>query len=119
MKEIAQQTSPRISSASFSIKTLANEVIHLATNLKLGLGRPLQRFESVQLALRVNELPGVALSNKSAIGTTAPALITRSRMRGLSPAIFPKPQITYSMTSICGDFNKATKPSKVPFPINT
>lgn len=100
MYENAQQMSPIISSESFSISTLARDGMHLATFFKSGEGLPLHKFESVQLAFLMKVLPGYALSKNSAIGTTAPALITRSRMRGPSPAMLPNPQMTYSITSM-------------------
>ena len=76
--DIAQQTSIKISSTSFSIRTLARDGIALCTFMKLGAGLPLQRFDNVQLAFLTNDEPGYALSRISAIGLIAPALMTIS-----------------------------------------
>lgn len=68
--------------------------MHLETFLKSGERLPLHKFESVQLAFIIKILPGYALSKNLVIGSTAPALIMSSRMRGPSPAILPNPQMT-------------------------
>lgn len=74
--EIAQQTSTKISSKSFSIRTLANDGTALLTLSKFGAGLPLHKFERVQLAFLTNDDPGFAWSRMAAIGSTAPAKIT-------------------------------------------
>ena len=74
----------------------------LVTLLKGGEGLPLQKFERVQDAFLTKEVPGSDLSKIFAIGSTAPALMTKSLILGLSPAMLPSPQIAYSITSICG-----------------
>lgn len=117
--DIAQHTSIRISSTSFSIRTFASEGIALLTFSKLGAGLPLHKFERVQLAFLTNDDPGCALSKISAIGFMAPALITRSLTLKLSPAIFPNPQMACSTTSIWGEFRRSTKTLIVPFSIKT
>lgn len=105
MYDIAQQMSPIISSWSFWIKTRAREGKHRFTFWMSGAGRPLQKFDKVQLAFLVNDWPVWTWSSRSAIGSTAPAAITISRILGPSPAIFPMPQIACSITSIWGDFS--------------
>lgn len=117
--DIAQQTSIKISSISFSFRTLARDGIALYILWKSGVGLPLQKFESVQLAFLTKLLPGYALSKIFAIGLIAPAYITISLTFGLSPAIFPRPHIAYSMTSIWLEFNNSTNTLTVPFSNNT
>jgi hypothetical protein len=56
--DIAQHTSIRMSSTSFSIRILERVGIALATLLKGGQGLPLQRFERVQLAFLTKDEPG-------------------------------------------------------------
>jgi len=61
----------------------------------------LQRFESVQIELRTNEEFAFAMSIKSQILGRTFWSSNASRKRTLSPAIFPRHQIVYSLTSIC------------------
>ena len=82
------------------MRTLANESMALTTLSKAGAGRPLQRLARVQLAFLTKDDPGCALSNMSAIGLIAPCSITMSLILWLSPAIFPRPQMAYSTTSM-------------------
>ena len=77
-QDIAQQTSTKISSTSFSMRTFDRDVIALSTLLNEGDGLPLQRLLSVQLAFLTKEEPGWALSRISAIGLIAPSCITIS-----------------------------------------
>jgi hypothetical protein len=73
---MAQHTSIKISSTSFSMRTLARDDTALWTRLKFGAGLPLHRFDKVQLAFLTNDDPGWALSKIFEIGAIAPALIT-------------------------------------------
>ena len=107
-----------MSSTSFSMRTLANEPMALATLVKSGAGRPLQRFERVQDAFLTNEDPGCALSRIEAIGSIAPSAITRSLILELSPAMFPSPQMACSITSTCGDLSSSTRALMVPLSIS-
>mgnify|MGYP001564489405 CR=1 FL=1 len=97
--DIAQQTSTKISSWSFSIRTFANDGIALFTLLNSGGGLPLQKLDNAQEAFLTREVPGYALSNTRAIGSTALVAITISLILWFSPAIFPIPQIACSITS--------------------
>jgi len=56
--DIAQQTSIRMSSTSFSMSTLDSEGIALLTLEKSGAGLPLQKLERVQLAFLTKLDPG-------------------------------------------------------------
>jgi hypothetical protein len=85
----------------------------------LGAGLPLQQLDNVQLAFLTNVLPGYALSSNFAIGSTAPAAITKSRIFGQSPAMFPRPQITYSTISMWGELSSCTNASINPLEIKT
>jgi hypothetical protein len=69
---IAQQTSVKISSISFSISTFVRLAMQLFTFSKSGAGLPLHKFESVQLAFLTKLLLAGILSSKLAIGNTAP-----------------------------------------------
>lgn len=114
--EKAQQISPIISSSLFSIRTLAREGMHLSIYLKSAAGRPLQKFDKVQLAFLINvEEPVLTESSRFAIGSTAPEEITISLILGPSPAIFPMPQIAYSITSMCGEPSNFINWSMAPF----
>jgi hypothetical protein len=75
---MAQHTSIRMSSTSFSITTLAREGMARCTLWKSGGGLPLHRLDRVQLAFLTNDEPGIALSRISEMGATAPALMTLS-----------------------------------------
>lgn len=88
-----------ISSLSFSISTLTKHGIALLTREYSGCGRPLQRLDSAQDAFLMKEVPAYAYSRTTAIFSRAPEDRTLSLVMGLSPAIFPMPQITCSMTS--------------------
>ena len=48
------------------------------------------------------------------MGPTAPALMTMSLTFELSPAIFPRPQIAYSITSRLLELSKPIKTFTVP-----
>ena len=119
MYEKAQQMSEIISSVSFSINTLASDGIHLAIFLYWGAGLPLHKFDRVQLAFLVKVLPAGDLSSKLAMGSTALAPMTKSRIFGPSPAKLPRPQIACSITSMWGECNSCTNASIVPFPMRT
>lgn len=56
--DIAQHTSTKISSWSFSIRTFDKEGIALFTLLKSGGGLPLQKFESAHDAFLTKDEPG-------------------------------------------------------------
>ena len=71
----------------------------------LAVGRPLQKLDRVQAAFLVNELPGSATSTHLAIFSQAPASRMISLSRVESPEIFPRHQITYSLTSIWFDWS--------------
>lgn len=101
------------------MSTFAREGTALITFLKSGGGLPLQKFDKVQLAFLAKLLPGEARSRMLEIGFTAPAQITISLTLALSPAIFPRPQIAYSTTSMCEEFNNSTKTLTVPFSSST
>jgi len=58
-------------------------------------------LERAQEAFLMKDVPATALSRTYAILSRAPLLKTLSLVVGLSPAIFPIPQITYSTTSSC------------------
>ena len=60
--DMAQQTSPMISSESFSISTLARLNVARFIFSKSGAGLPLHRFDRVQLAFRTKVLPAGARS---------------------------------------------------------
>ena len=103
--EKAHAMSDNISSLLFSIMTLVKDGIHGWMRENFAIGRPLQKFDSVQVAFLVNELPAVALSTHSAIFKHAPYSRTTSLRRVESPEIFPRHQITYSLTSIWLDWS--------------
>lgn len=74
--------------------------IESLTNSYSGEGFPLQRFERVQDAFLIKDVPGKDLSIIEQIFSIAPLYKTLFLVIGLSPAIFPIPQIAYSTTSI-------------------
>jgi hypothetical protein len=57
----------------------------------------------------MKEVPGGAWFNTVEMLSRAPLSITLFLVVGLSPAIFPIPQITYSTTSICTDCKSLLK----------
>lgn len=99
--------------------TFASALTPVLTLLKLGDGLPLQKFDNVQLAFLVKLEPASELLSIVAIGSTALAEITMSLIFGLSPAMFPRPQIAYSTTSMLGDYSKSTRTYIVPFSMST
>jgi hypothetical protein len=67
--------------------------------LYCGAGLPLQRLASAHDAFLVKDVSGNALSKTIEIYSITPLDITLSLAYVLSPAIFPIPHITYSITS--------------------
>jgi hypothetical protein len=57
----------------------------------------------------MKEVPGGAWFSTVEMLSRAPLSITLFLVVGLSPAIFPIPQITYSTTSICTDCKSLLK----------
>lgn len=66
---------------------------------QLGDGLPLHKFDKAHEEFLANEVSGYAFRRTLEIVSTAPLEITLSLVYGLSPAILPIPQITYSTTS--------------------
>lgn len=97
--ESPQQISVIISSCVFCIRILINVGIAFLIWLYFGAGFPLQRFASVHEAFLVKGVSGIALSKIIEINSMTPLYITLSLVYVLSPAIFPIPHITYSITS--------------------
>ena len=105
----AQLISVIISSLSFSVMTFVKDGMALFTSSKSGVGLPLQRFERAQEQFLMKGVPDCAWSRTYAILFRAPLFRTQSLVIGQSPAIFPRPHITCSTTSKCGEFNSCMK----------
>lgn len=82
-------------------------------------GLPRQKLDKVQEAFLTKLEPGGVLSRISAMGVTAPASITMSRVLAVSPARLPRAQMAYSTTSTCWEPSKITRTLTAPLSIKT
>ena len=80
-----------------------------------GCGLPLHKFDRAHDAFLWKELPVGAFSRTPAIFSRAPLWSTLSRVVALSPAMFPRPHMTCSTTSIWFEASICTKLSRTPF----
>lgn len=97
--ESAQQISVIISSKVLLINTFINVGIAFLINWYYGPGLPLHKLASVQEAFLEKEVSGNEQSKTIEIYSITPLEITLSLAYVLSPAIFPIPHITCSITS--------------------
>jgi len=100
MYDKVQTISLRISWVSVSAMTFANVGMALLTLSKSGVGLPLQRLASVQMALRTKDVFAAALSTSWQILGSRFWSNRASLNLELSPEILPRHQIVCSLTSM-------------------
>ena len=106
MYDSVQTMSLRISYVLVSLMTLANVGMQRITLSKSGVGFPLQRLARVQTALRTNEVLGAELSTSWQILGSIFWSRRASLNLTLSPEMFPRHQMVYSLTSMWAAVSK-------------